>query len=61
VAPAALTDTLKPLPLRSATQAPRFHVQVVRDSLTYRASGCVANTFNLDLPADDDASIELAT
>lgn len=56
-APAALTDTLKPLPLRTAVLAPRFHVQVVRDSLTYRASGCVVNSFNLSLPADDDASI----
>jgi hypothetical protein len=58
-APAALTDTLKPLPLRSVVEAPRFHFQIVRDSLTYRSSGCVLNSFNLDIPADDAASIEL--
>jgi hypothetical protein len=58
VAPAAFTDTLKPLPLRTSAEAPRFHAQIVRDSLTYRASGCVWTGFNLDLPAADDASIE---
>lgn len=58
VAPAALTDTFKAMGLGSA-QADRFFMQFVRDSLVIRASGMVVAGFNIDLPADNPASIEL--
>src|SRR4051812_36033017 len=58
VAPVALTDTFKALGLGSG-QADRFFMQFVRDSLIIRASGMVVSGFNLDLPADNPASIEL--
>lgn len=56
VAPAALTDLLKPIPYGSAS-TPKFrHMTLVRDELIYRYSGAMINNLAVNLPFDGNGT-----
>lgn len=57
VAPAAFTDTFKPLDYGSSVLPARF-LDIVRDSVHYKVSGAMLNSLQATIPVDGDASIE---
>lgn len=57
VAPAALTDELRPLGYNEGVHPTRF-LDMVRDSLHVKAAGAVLNQLSVDFPADGDPTME---
>jgi len=58
VAPAALTDRIRPLGYGAVVPPARF-LEIVRDDLIYRVSGAQVNSVQLTMPLDGEASLEV--